>query len=169
VRALRRGGGGVKRLGFGVAAIVFILDQLVKYWIMNVVHLAERGYIELLPFFRLTYVGNIGVSMGLFRANSDLGRWALVAVTGAIAGAVAVWIGREKARIDVLALGLVLGGALGNIVDRVRFGYVVDFLHFFWGEHSFWVFNVADAAITAGVLLLLSRALFANKNEALSR
>jgi signal peptidase II len=159
----------VKRLGFGVAAVVFILDQLVKYWIMNVVHLAERGSIELLPIFRLTYVGNIGVSMGLFRANSDLGRWALVAVTGGIAAAVAVWIGREKARIDVLALGLVLGGALGNIVDRVRFGYVVDFLHFFWGEHSFWVFNVADAAITAGVLLLLSRALFANKNEALSR
>lgn len=159
----------MKRLGFGVAAVVFILDQLVKYWILNVVQLAERGSIELLPFFRLTYVGNIGVSMGLFRANSDLGRWALVAVTGAIAGAVAVWIGREKARIDVLALGLVLGGALGNIVDRVRFGYVVDFLHFFWGEHSFWVFNVADAAITAGVLLLLSRTLFANKNEALSR
>ena len=117
----------------------------------------------MLPFFRLTYVGNIGVSMGLFRANSDMARWALVAVTGLIAGAVAVWITREKARADVLALGLVLGGALGNIVDRIRYGYVVDFLHFFWGERSFWVFNVADAAITAGVLLLLLRALTAPK------
>jgi signal peptidase II len=159
----------VKRLGFGVAAIVFIIDQISKYWILNVVQLAERGSIEVLPFFRLTFVGNIGVSMGLFRANSGMARWALVAVTGAIAAAVAVWIGREKARIDVLALGLVLGGALGNIVDRVRFGYVVDFLHFFWGEHSFWVFNVADAAITAGVLLLLSRALFGNDEKALPR
>jgi signal peptidase II len=159
----------VKALGFGVAAIVFIIDQISKYWILNVVHLAERGSIEVLPVFRLTFVGNIGVSMGLFRANSDMARWALVAVTGAIAAAVAVWIGREKARIDVLALGLVLGGALGNIVDRVRFGYVVDFLHFFWGEHSFWVFNVADAAITAGVLLLLSRALFGNDQKALPR
>ena len=155
----------MKRLGFGVAAIVFIIDQLVKYWIINIVHLAERGSIEVLPFFRLTYVGNIGVSMGLFRANSDMARWALVVVTGLIAGAVAVWITREKARADVLALGLVLGGALGNIVDRIRFGYVVDFLHFFWGERSFWVFNVADAAITAGVLLLLLRALTAPKGQ----
>lgn len=155
----------MKRLGFGVAAIVFTIDQLVKYWIINVIHLAERGSIEVLPFFRLTYVGNVGVSMGLFRANSDMARWFLVAVTALIAGAVAVWIMREKQRPDVLALGLVLGGALGNIVDRVRFGYVVDFLHFFWGEHSFWVFNVADAAITAGVLLLLGRALTAPKGQ----
>jgi signal peptidase II len=153
----------MKALGFGVAAIVFLLDQLSKYWILNIVRLPERGYIEVLPVFRLTYVENIGVSMSLFRATSDAERWFLIATTGAIALAVAVWITREKARTDVLALGLVLGGALGNIVDRVRFGYVVDFLHFFWGEHSFWVFNVADAAITAGVLLLLFRALMAPK------
>ncbi len=158
----------MKRLGFSVAAFVLLIDQLTKYWILNIVRLPERGYVELLSFFRLTYVENFGVSMSLFRVSSDLGRWALVAVTGMIAAAVAVWITREKARTDVLALGLVLGGALGNITDRVRFGYVVDFLHFFWGEHSFWVFNVADAAITAGVLLLLSRALLAPKNDALS-
>ena len=151
------------RLGFGIAALVFLLDQLTKYWILAVVRLPERGYIEVLPVFRLTYVENIGVSMGLFNAYTAVGRWFLVVVTGGIAAAVAVWISREKARADVIALGLVLGGALGNIVDRVRFGYVVDFLHFFWGEHSFWVFNVADAAISTGVLLLLSRALMAPK------
>ena len=151
------------RLGFGIAALVFLLDQLTKYWILAVVRLPERGYIEVLPVFRLTYVENIGVSMGLFNAYTAAGRWFLVVVTGGIAAAVAVWISREKARADVVALGLVLGGALGNIVDRVRFGYVVDFLHFFWGEHSFWVFNVADAAISTGVLLLLSRALMAPK------
>ena len=153
----------MKRLGFGVAALVFLLDQLTKFWILNIVRLPERGTIEVLPVFRLTYVENIGVSMGLFNAYTDVGRWLLVAVTGAIAATVAVWITREKARTDVIALGLVLGGALGNIIDRVRFGYVVDFLHFFWGERSFWVFNVADAAITAGVLLLLLKALTAPK------
>ena len=153
----------MKRLGFGIAALVFLLDQLTKYWILAVVRLPERGYIEILPVFRLTYVENIGVSMGMFNAYTAVGRWFLVVVTGGIAAAVAVWISREKARADVIALGLILGGALGNIVDRVRFGYVVDFLHFFWGEHSFWVFNVADAAITTGVLLLLSRALMAPK------
>jgi signal peptidase II len=151
------------RLGYGLAAIVFAIDQLVKYWILAIVRLPERGFIEVLPFFRLTYVGNIGVSMGLFRANSDTSRWLLVAMTAGIAAVVAIWIAREKQRADVLALGLILGGALGNIIDRVRFGYVVDFLHFFWGKHDFWVFNVADAAITGGVLMLLLRALLAPK------
>jgi signal peptidase II len=148
----------MKALGYGVALLVFLLDQLTKYWIVNIVRLPEVGSIDVLPFFRLTFVGNVGVSMGMFTAQSDAGRWLLVAVTATIASVVAVWIAREKQRVDVLALGLVLGGALGNIVDRVRFGYVVDFLHFFWGDRSFWVFNIADAAITCGVLLLLLRA-----------
>ncbi len=153
----------MKALGYPLAALVFILDQLSKYWIVSIVRLPERGFVEVLPYFRLTFVANIGVSMGMFRANSDISRWFLVAVTAAIAVAVAVWISREKQRLDVLALGLVLGGAVGNIVDRIRYGYVVDFLHFFWGEHDFWVFNVADAAISCGVLLLLTRALLAPK------
>jgi signal peptidase II len=145
--------------GYAIAAIVLLLDQLSKYWIVAILRLPEIGFIELLPVFRLTYVENIGVSMGLLRAGSDLERWVLVGLTGAIAAAVAGWILRERSRPDVMALGLVLGGALGNIVDRIRFGYVVDFLHFFVGERSFWVFNVADAGITIGVLWLLIRAL----------
>ena len=149
----------MKTLGYTTAFIVFLLDQISKYWIVNIVRLPEIGSIDVLPFFRLTFVGNVGVSMGLFTAQSDIQRWALVAVTAAIAAAVAVWITREKQRFDVFALGLVLGGALGNIIDRIRFGYVVDFLHFFWGSRSFWVFNIADAAISCGVLLLLFRAL----------
>ena len=153
----------MKTFGYGLAALVFLIDQLSKYWIVNIVRLPERGFIDVLPVFRLTFVGNIGVSMGLLQANSDLARWGLVAVTAVIAGTVAVWIAREKQRPDVLALGLVLGGAIGNIVDRMRFGYVVDFLHFFWRDHNFWVFNVADAAISIGVLLLLTRALMAPK------
>lgn len=153
----------MKALGYTLALVVFIIDQISKYWIVNIVRLPEIGSIDVLPFFRLTFVGNVGVSMGMFTAQSDAGRWALVAVTGAIAAVVAVWIAREKQRLDVIALGLILGGAIGNIVDRVRFGYVVDFLHFFWGERSFWVFNVADAAISCGVLLLLLRSLLATE------
>ena len=153
----------MKTLGYSLAALVFVLDQLSKYWIVTIVHLPERGFIDVLPFFRLTFVGNVGVSMGLLQANSELARWGLVGATAIIAITVAVWIAREKQRADVLALGLVLGGALGNIIDRVRFGYVVDFLHLFWRTHNFWVFNVADAAISIGVLLLLGRALLAPK------
>ncbi len=147
------------RIGYAIAALVLLIDQLSKYVIVHVVRLPELGFIAVAPVFRLTYVENVGVSMGLLRAGSDTERWVLVALTGAIAAAVAVWIAREQNRGDVLALGLVLGGALGNIADRARLGYVVDFLHFFAGERSFWVFNVADAAITIGVLWMLLRAL----------
>jgi signal peptidase II len=151
--------------GFILAAIVLILDQISKYWVLELIHLPEIGGIDVWPFFRLTFVGNIGVSMGMLQANSDLARWLLTAATAGIAVAVALWLRKEKHPVDVTALGLVLGGALGNIIDRARFGYVVDFLHFFWGEYSFWVFNLADAAITLGVMLLLVRAVAAKPTE----
>jgi signal peptidase II len=153
------------RFGYALAVLVFLVDQLSKWWILAVVRLPELGTVPVLPIFSLTFVGNVGVSMGLFAAGSDLGRWLLVAATAAIAGVVALWITREKNRWDVAALGLVLGGALGNILDRIRFGYVVDFLHFFWRDASFWVFNVADAAITCGVLMLLLKALAPAKDR----
>ena len=151
----------MKRLGYTIAILVFVLDQASKYWVTSILDLRTRGYVELLPVFDLTWVENRGVSMGLFRAAGDAERWLLVGVTLAIAVGVAWWIAREASRTDVLALGLVLGGALGNIIDRVRYGYVVDFFHAFWHDHHFYVFNVADAAITVGVMILLLRAAFA--------
>jgi signal peptidase II len=150
----------MKRLGYSIAAAVFVLDQLVKYWVTHILDLRSIGTLEILPVFNLTWVENTGVSTGLLRADNDMMRWGLVAATLAIAAAVAVWIARERNAWDVTALGLVLGGALGNIVDRARFGYVVDFLHVFWRDHHFYVFNVADAAISVGVILLLARALW---------
>lgn len=155
--------------GYFLALVVLILDQISKYWVLEVIHLPERGGIDVWPFFRLTFVGNIGVSMGMLQAGSDTARWLLTAATAAIALSVAWWLQRETNRVDVAALGLVLGGAMGNILDRIRFGYVVDFLHFFWGEYSFWVFNLADAAITVGVMLLLARAVMAKPAEAADR
>ena len=149
------------RPGYILAVVVFILDQLSKYWIVEVVRLQERGWVEVAPFLTLTWVANVGVSMGLFPASGDSTRWLLVAGTGAIAAVVAVWIAREANRFDGLALGLVLGGALGNILDRIRLGYVVDFVHLAYGAFDFkYVFNVGDAAITCGVAVLLARALF---------
>ena len=99
--------------------------------------------------------------MGLGQASNDTQRWLLVAVPAGIALIVAWWIRREQQSGDRFALALVLGGALGNIIDRVRFGYVVDFLDLHFGEwRPFLVFNVADAAISIGVVILLFRALF---------
>ncbi len=145
---------------YSLASAIFIVDQLVKFWITAIVRLQERlSSIDVWPFLKLTWVENRGVSMGLLTADGDLGRWLLVAMTGLISAGVALWIVREKHGLERFALGLVLGGALGNIVDRVRFGYVVDFVHLHWREWNFYVFNVADAAITIGVALLLVRAL----------
>ena len=119
----------------------------------------------MLPIFNLTWTENYGISLGLFNASTDTGRWILVAVTGAIAVGVAYWIGREKLRGDQAALGLILGGALGNILDRVRHGFVVDFADLHFGAfRPFLVFNVGDAAISIGVVILLLRA-FLMRNE----
>jgi signal peptidase II len=148
-----------RNLAFASAAIIFILDQLTK-WIVSVpLALEARAQIELLPIFNLTWVENNGISLGLLNATTPTGRWMLVAMTAAIAIGVAWWIMREEKRGDQLALSLVLGGALGNIVDRVRHGYVVDFADLHFGAfRPFLVFNVADAAISIGVVILLLRA-----------
>ena len=149
-----------KTLGLVTAALIFALDQLVKYIVTVPLDLQNVGQIVLLPFFNLTWVENYGVSLGLLTADGATGRWLLTALTGAIALGVAAWLWREKNRQDVLGLGLVLGGALGNILDRVRFGHVVDYADLHFGEvRPFLVFNIADAAITIGVLILLFRAL----------
>src|SRR5437868_9933083 len=148
-----------RRLGFLVALLVFALDQLVKWIVTGPLHVQDLEHYYLLPFFQLTYTQNEGISLGLFNATTEVGRWMLVALTSAIAIGVAYWLGREKNRVDQVALGMVLGGALGNILDRVRHGYVVDFadLHF-GGWRPFFIFNVADAAISIGVVILLLRA-----------
>jgi signal peptidase II len=156
-------------IGFGVALAVLIVDQAAKWAVTGPLELARRGAdgIELLPFFRLQWVENPGISMSIVTAGSDTERWLLVGLTAAIAAFVSIWLWREKKRDDVVALGLVLGGALGNILDRARLGYVLDFADLHFGEvHPFLVFNVGDAAITIGVLLLLLRALLTRDRKA---
>lgn len=144
-----------------LSLMIFIADQLVKYWVTGPLGIAQVGdYREIVSFFDLRFTPNVGVSLGLLPADSDGMRWGLVAMTGAIAFGVLIWMTREQNRPDLLALALILGGALGNIVDRVRFGYVVDFADLHFGDfRPFLVFNLADAAITFGVLILLARAL----------
>jgi signal peptidase II len=146
-------------LGFAVAALVFFLEQITKWIVLGPLDLRNTQVFEILPIFRLWYTENHGISLGLFQASSDAMRWVLVAVTSAIAVGVAWWLTREEKPGDQVALGMVLGGALGNILDRVRHGYVVDFADLHFGEfRPFFIFNVADAAISIGVAILLLRA-----------
>ncbi|PKQ00536.1 MAG: signal peptidase II [Alphaproteobacteria bacterium HGW-Alphaproteobacteria-13] len=150
------------RLGLLVAAAAFLLDQVVKWVVIVPLSLATQpgGMIEITSFFNLTWAENCGISLSMFSNCNNTTRWTLVAVTGLVASAVALWMAREKQRGDVIALALILGGALGNIVDRVRYGYVADFADLHFGDfRPFMIFNVADACITIGVLLLVARAL----------
>lgn len=145
--------------GLMLASFLFIADQAVKFIMIGPLALESRRQIHIVSFFDLTWAENRGVSMGFLEASSDAQRWLLVALTALIAGVVGVWMWREKLRGDVLALSMVLGGALGNIVDRVRYGYVVDYADLHFGNfRPFWIFNLADACITIGVLILLARA-----------
>ena len=154
-----------RRLGFMVALIVFALDQLAKWIVTGPLGVNQIGdQLYLLPIFQFSYTENNGISLGLLNATNPTGRWMLVAVTSLIAIVVAVWIGREKNRLDQIALGMVLGGALGNILDRTRHGYVTDFLDLHFGAwRPFLIFNIADAAISIGVVILLLRAFLSRK------
>ena len=146
----------------GAALSIFIADQLSKWLVTGPLQLQSVRQIFVLPFFNLTWTENRGISLGLLTANGEVGRWLLVGMTAIIAGGIAWWITHEHKRGDQLALGMVLGGALGNILDRVRLGYVVDFADLHFGDwRPFLVFNVADAAISIGVIILLLRAFLA--------
>ncbi len=154
------------RVGFLVALVVFALDQLAKWIVtgpLGVNYIGAELYF--LPFFQFTYTPNEGISLGLLNATNPVGRWMLVALTTAIAIGVAAWLGREENRVDKMALGMVLGGALGNILDRTLHGYVVDFLDLHFGPwRPFLIFNVGDAAISIAVVILLLRA-FLNRKD----
>lgn len=155
-------------IGLAIALALFVADQWSKHFVVARLGLREIGdHYPLLPFFDLTRTNNYGVSLGMFEATSQEMRLALLAVTAVIAGGVLVWMMREVRRWDIVALSMILGGALGNIVDRFRFGYVVDFADFHIGDfRPFLIFNVADAAISIGVVILLYRALFIGEKPA---
>ena len=150
------------RFGLSLAAVVFVLDQIAKYLVLSHLHLSGPGCLDLnmhceqapvLPFFQFAMVWNRGVSFGMLRADADFARWALVLLSFVISGIFFWWLRTATRRLTTISLGLVIGGALGNVVDRIRFGAVADFLDF----HPIfpWVFNVADASITVGAAFLL--------------
>ncbi len=151
------------RNGLILALVVFVLDQASKALILGPLGFSPPGclemrlgcgFIEISPIFDLRMVWNPGVSFGLLRADDPLGRWALVALQAGIAAAFVFWLRTAERRLTMAALGLVIGGALGNVIDRIRFGAVVDFFDFS-GLAFPWVFNVADAAINVGAALLI--------------
>lgn len=157
-----------KRLtGLSVAALVFGVDQWLKWFLVKRLQLESLGLIELVGNFDLRYARNYGVSFSLLTASSVEMRWLLVALTGLIALGVLVWMLREKALADIVALGMVLGGAIGNIRDRATLGFVVDYADLHFGDfRPFQIFNLADAAISIGVVIILARSFLSREKRA---
>jgi len=143
------------RIGVATALATLLVDQITKLQALFVYDLPVREPVRLTPFLDLIVVWNYGISYGLFQQNTELGRWVLVAVSLAAALALSLWIRRASGKLLTASLGLIVGGALGNAIDRVAYGAVFDFIHLHVGSFSWYVFNVADAAIVAGVVGLL--------------
>lgn len=138
-----------------VLVVGFVLDQLTKLWILHGTDLPEGGRIVLAPVLEFVLVWNRGISYGLFQQESVLGRWGLVAFTVVATVVLARWMMRTDRGLVAVSLALIVSGAVGNLVDRVAYGAVVDFVHFHVGSFSWYVFNLADSWIVAGVVGLL--------------
>jgi signal peptidase II len=153
------------RLGLLVAIPIILVDQATKWWMLSL--LADPPYsIELTGFFNLVMVWNRGVSFGMFNMSADWGPYLLSGLALVISVCLVIWLRRVDSRLVAVALGMVLGGALGNVIDRFVHGAVVDFLDFHAFGHHWPAFNVADSAITVGVVLLLYDSLFEGKKAA---
>ena len=147
------------RAGVLTAIVTLIVDQASKLWLLFGFDLAHRGAVKVTPFFDLMLAWNIGISFGWFQNDSPMAQIGLMVVKALAVVALAIWMARSRTRLATVALGLIIGGAIGNAIDRFTYGAVVDFalFHVQIGEKTlnWYVFNLADVAIVAGVAALL--------------
>lgn len=148
-----------RRAGLAVAAVTLVADQANKLFLLDVYDIEIRQPLRLGPYLDVVMAKNPGISYSLLSAHSAAGRWGLVAFVALASGLIALWLWRATTRLVGIALGLILGGAIGNAVDRFSYGWVADFYYFHVGSFHWYVFNLADVAIVAGVILLLLDAL----------
>lgn len=140
---------------YAIAAVVLIADQLTKYWILSVIRLPEGATMEVFWPLQFTRIWNEGVSFGLLQAQNDIVRWGMVAFSVIVAVLLSYWVRSQTRALPAVGLALLIGGAIGNAIDRARFGAVVDFLDVQRLGFFPWIFNIADAAITIGVIMIL--------------
>jgi signal peptidase II len=152
------------RRGLLIASGVLILDQLTKWWILLSV-MNPPQLIEIMPMFNLVLTWNRGVSFGLFAMGTDLGPWILSIVALVIVGVLLFWLRKAEGKLVPAAIGLIVGGAIGNVIDRMVHGAVVDFLDVYWGIYHWPAFNVADSGITIGAILLVVDSLFSGRAQ----
>ncbi|MGH6742826.1 MAG: signal peptidase II [Bradyrhizobium sp.] len=147
------------RPGIIAAITTLLLDQASKLWLLYVFDIGHRGTVQVTPFFDLVLAWNIGISFGWFQNDDQIAQLALMVVKALAVIALAIWMARSRTLLATIALGLIIGGAVGNAIDRFAYGAVVDFalFHVQIGGKTFnwYVFNLADVAIVAGVIALL--------------
>ena len=160
---------GAVRMGGLAGLLVLLADQASKYWILNVLHLPDLRQVEVLPVLNLTMVWNQGVTFGLLNGLGDWSHLILAGLALVVVAGLLVWLRRAETMLAAVAIGAVAGGAVGNVIDRLRHGAVVDFIHAHLGEWSWYVFNVADAAIVCGVVALLLDSQLARRPKQPSR
>ncbi|MGE4372636.1 MAG: signal peptidase II [Xanthobacter sp.] len=151
-------------LGLVTAILVLILDQATKVWALTTLQNIPGGMIRLTPFLDIVALWNYGISYGLFQ-QGDTGRWVLVGIKVVAVVAFAIWLTRTRRGADAVALGLLIGGALGNAIDRVIYGAVFDFISLHALGYHWYVFNVADIAVVVGVIVLLVDAFFGTASK----
>lgn len=147
------------RAGILAAVVTLVADQASKLWLLNGFDLARRGVVKVMPFFDLVLALNIGISFGWLQNDGQAPQLALMAVKVVAVIALAIWMARSQTRLATVALGMIIGGAIGNGIDRLAYGAVVDFALFHieigGNTYNWYVFNLADVAIVAGVAALL--------------
>lgn len=151
-------------LGFVAILAAVGIDQASKWYLLDVLMQPPQNY-EVFPFFHIVLTWNKGISFGFLPAGSSYAVWALVGVAVAMVLFLLTWLFQAENRLQALSIGLVIGGAIGNVIDRIRFGAVTDFIYFHYGDYYFPAFNAADSFITIGVGLILIEYLIHIKNE----
>ena len=152
--------GPLSPLGLGIAAVTLILDQAHKAWMLYVYDIGAKGTVRVAPFLDLVLVWNQGVSYGMLQQRTELGRFILILFAFAAAIALALWLARINSRLTAVCVGLIIGGAIGNAIDRILYGAVADFFSFHAFGYEWYIFNIADTAIVAGVVGLLYELVF---------
>ena len=156
-------------LGVTAGVVVLAADQLSKWWVLHILNLPDLRQIVVLPVLNLTMVWNRGVTFGLLNGLGAWGHVLLAVIALAVVIALGFWLRQAESPVVAVAIGAIAGGAIGNVIDRVRFGAVVDFIHAHvgtpWGDVSWYVFNVADAAIVCGVGVLVLEAQFSRRRQ----
>ena len=158
--------GPLSPLGLGIAVLTVLADQANKAWMLYVYDIGAKGTVAITSFFDLVLVWNRGISYGLLPQESTLGRWGLILFAFGASLALAAWLARLDSRLAAISIGLIIGGAVGNAIDRILYGAVADFFSFHAFGYQWYVFNIADTAIVAGVVGLLYDSLFRGHKKA---